>query len=125
MTETKNNYIEERPWGKFESLRSADGYQVKILTIKPGAKLSLQSHNRREEHWVVARGTAKVISGGKEIIFKKSSHIFIPVRNKHRIENPGKEILEIIEVQIGDYLGEDDIIRYEDLYRRDKKIEKY
>lgn len=114
----QKNFTEERPWGKFEILSTAPSYQVKILTVLPGAKLSLQSHEHREEHWVVVAGTAKVINGDNEIILSKSEHIFIPLGNKHRIENPGENILEIIETQIGDYLGEDDIVRYEDIYNR-------
>lgn len=114
-------YGEERPWGKFENFIDGEGYQVKRLTINPGAKLSLQSHNHRSEHWIVVRGTAKVTNGENEVIVKANEGVYISVGNKHRLENPGKDILEVIEVQTGDYLGEDDIVRYEDIYNRIEK----
>lgn len=109
---------DERPWGKFEILVETETYKVKKLTVYPKAKLSLQSHKRRSENWIVAHSIAKVINGEKEIILKKSESTFIPVGNKHRLENIGEENLEVIEIQTGDYFGEDDIIRYEDIYNR-------
>lgn len=109
---------DKRPWGKFEILADAQNHKVKRLTVIPKGKLSLQSHNHRSEHWVVVHGTAKVINGEKEIILKASESTFIPVGHKHRLENIEQHNLEVIEVQTGDYFGEDDIIRYEDIYNR-------
>ncbi len=116
-----NHPMEERPWGKFEVFATAPNYQVKRLTVYPKGKLSLQSHNHRSEHWVVVHGTAKVTNGEKEIILQENESTYIPVTHVHRLENPGEKNLEVIEVQTGDYLGEDDIIRYEDIYDRIKK----
>lgn len=118
MEGQKNNYVEERPWGKFEILLDDSGCKVKKLTVNPKEKLSLQSHNHRSEHWVVVKGVATVVNGEDEIALKKDEITFIPVGNKHRLENKGEEILEVIEVQTGDYFGEDDIVRYEDIYNR-------
>lgn len=120
MAEIENNIIVYRPWGKYEILVTDPNHQVKRLTVYPGAKLSLQSHKHRAEHWVVVRGTAKAVNGQEEIILRENESTFIPVGHKHRLENPGKVNLEIIEVQTGDYLGEDDIVRYEDVYNRQK-----
>jgi mannose-6-phosphate isomerase-like protein (cupin superfamily) len=124
MNQPKNNAhhkMEERPWGKFEVFVTAPNYQVKRLSVIPGGKLSLQSHNHRSEHWVVVHGTANVINGKHEIVLKENESTYIPVTHVHRLENTSKEILEIIEIQTGDYLGEDDIVRYEDVYNRIKK----
>lgn len=124
MTETiqkAEHKMEERPWGKFEVFATAPNYQVKRLTVSPGGKLSLQSHKHRSEHWVVVSGTAKVTNGEKTIILNPNESTYIPVTHIHRLENPGEEILEVIEVQTGDYLGEDDIYRYEDVYNRSEK----
>ncbi len=107
-----------RPWGFFESIDSGDRYQVKRLTVKPGASLSLQMHHHRAEHWVVASGSATVTCGEEIFILSENESTYIPVGTKHRLENPGKLTLEIIEVQSGSYLGEDDIVRYEDNYNR-------
>jgi mannose-1-phosphate guanylyltransferase/mannose-6-phosphate isomerase len=107
-----------RPWGKFESISSGNSYQVKKLTVKPGAKLSLQKHQHRAEHWVVVSGTAKVTKGQQEILLAENQSTYISVGEVHRLENPGQEDLELIEVQSGSYLGEDDIIRLEDRYSR-------
>lgn len=109
---------DKRPWGKFEILADARDHKVKRLTVIPKGKLSLQSHNHRSEHWVVIRGTAKIINGEEEIILQVSESTFIPVGHKHRLENIGQANLEVIEVQTGDYFGEDDIVRYEDIYNR-------
>jgi mannose-6-phosphate isomerase-like protein (cupin superfamily) len=117
----KDNQIFERPWGMFEIFVTAKNYQVKRLTVYPKGKLSLQSHNHRSEHWVVVHGTAKVTNGENSLTLAENESTFIPVGHKHRLENPGKDNLEIIEVQTGDYLGEDDIIRYEDIYDRTSK----
>lgn len=107
-----------RPWGFFESIDNGDRYQVKRLTVKPGASLSLQLHHHRAEHWVVVSGTAKVTRGEETFILSENESTYIPVGVKHRLENPGKLILEIIEVQSGSYLDEDDIVRFEDDYNR-------
>jgi mannose-1-phosphate guanylyltransferase len=107
-----------RPWGKFESISSGNSYQVKKLTVKPGAKLSPQKHQHRAEHWVVVSGTAKVTKGQQEILLAENQSTYISVGEVHRLENPGQEDLELIEVQSGSYLGEDDIIRLEDRYSR-------
>ncbi len=122
--QNKSYYMEERPWGKFETFITDEKYQVKRLTVYPGAKLSLQSHNHRSEHWVIVRGTVKVVNGENEVILKENESIYIPVGNKHRMENPGEVNSEVIEVQTGDYLGEDDIVRYEDIYNRIENSQK-
>lgn len=107
-----------RPWGSYDSVDAGPGFQVKRIKVKPGAALSLQSHNRRAEHWIVVRGTARVIRNNDVFELFANQSTYIPIGAKHRLENPGAEILELIEVQSGDYLGEDDIIRYEDVYGR-------
>jgi len=107
-----------RPWGSYESLTSGDGFQVKRLIVNPGQQLSLQLHHHRAEHWVVLRGTAKVINGDSELILSADQSTYIPVGVKHRLSNPSLEVLELIEVQSGSYLGEDDIIRFDDVYGR-------
>lgn len=107
-----------RPWGYYESIDHGDRYQVKRLTVKPGASLSLQLHHHRAEHWVVVSGTAKVTRDEETYILSENESTFIPVGVKHRLENPGKLMLEIIEVQSGSYLDEDDIVRFEDNYNR-------
>jgi len=107
-----------RPWGYYESISSGSRYQVKKLCVKPGGKLSLQSHNHRAEHWTCVSGTAIVTIDGNRQIFGENESTYIPLGAVHRLENPGKIDLMIIEVQSGSYLGEDDIIRYEDIYAR-------
>lgn len=107
-----------RPWGYYESLVIDDCFQVKRINIKPNSSLSLQMHQHRSEHWVVVRGTAQVTCGDKTFLITKNESTFIPKKVKHRLVNPTNERLEIIEIQLGDYLGEDDIIRYEDSYDR-------
>ncbi|PCJ37027.1 MAG: mannose-1-phosphate guanylyltransferase/mannose-6-phosphate isomerase [Moraxellaceae bacterium] len=109
-----------RPWGKYDSINSGDRYQVKRITVKPGAKLSLQMHHHRAEHWVVVSGTAKVTNGEKTFLVTENESTYIPLGVKHSLENPGKVPLELIEVQSGSYLGEDDIVRFEDIYGRAK-----
>ncbi len=109
---------DHRPWGWFESLFLSDRFQVKQLFVNPGAALSLQSHVHRSEHWVVVEGSAKVTVGDQVSILKEGESVFIPLGEKHRLENPGKIALRIIEVQSGSYLGEDDIVRYQDNYHR-------
>jgi len=110
-----------RPWGKYDSIDRGERYQVKRITVKPGAKLSLQMHHQRAEHWVVVSGTAKVTNGDKTFILSENESTYIPVGEIHALENPGELSLEIIEVQSGAYLGEDDIVRLEDIYGRVSK----
>jgi mannose-1-phosphate guanylyltransferase/mannose-6-phosphate isomerase len=108
----------ERPWGSYQTVDLEDRFQVKRITVKPGATLSLQMHHHRAEHWVVVRGTARVICGDKEIMLTENQSTYIPLGTQHRLENPGIIPLELIEVQSGSYLGEDDIVRFEDKYGR-------
>ena len=107
-----------RPWGSYDSIDQADGFQVKRIKVKPGGRLSLQSHARRAEHWIVVRGTARVTRDNDVFDLHANQSTYIPLGARHRLENPGNEVLELIEVQSGDYLGEDDIVRYEDVYGR-------
>lgn len=107
-----------RPWGKYDSIDYGERFQVKRITVKPGAKLSVQMHHHRAEHWIVVRGTAKVTNGDKKILLTENQSTYIPVGVVHALENPGKVDLELIEVQSGSYLGEDDIVRFEDRYGR-------
>jgi len=109
-----------RPWGKYDSIDNGDRYQVKRITVKPGAKLSVQMHHHRAEHWIVVTGTAKVTNGDKTFLLSENESTYIPVGVIHALENPGENDLELIEVQSGSYLGEDDIVRFEDLYGRVK-----
>jgi mannose-1-phosphate guanylyltransferase / mannose-6-phosphate isomerase len=108
-----------RPWGFFETLNIGARFQVKLLHVSPGGKLSMQMHHHRSEHWVVVHGTAKVSIGGNEQIVRENESVYISATQWHRLENPGKVPLEIIEVQIGSYLGEDDILRTDDIYHRE------
>lgn len=107
-----------RPWGAYDSIDMADRFQVKRITVKPGAALSLQMHHHRAEHWVVVSGTARVTRGDEVFLLGENESTFIPMGTRHRLENPGKLPLELIEVQSGSYLGEDDIVRFEDVYGR-------
>lgn len=107
-----------RPWGHYEGIDSGDRFQVKRITVKPGEKLSLQMHHHRAEHWVVVSGTARVTCGDKVSLLSENESTYIPIGMNHRLENPGKLPLHIIEVQSGSYLGEDDIVRFEDIYQR-------
>ncbi|MCP3728256.1 mannose-1-phosphate guanylyltransferase/mannose-6-phosphate isomerase [Paraburkholderia sp. CNPSo 3272] len=107
-----------RPWGSYEGVDEGDRFQVKRIVVNPGAQLSLQMHHHRAEHWIVVKGTARVTNGDKTILLCENQSTFIPLGNKHRLENPGKIPLELIEVQSGSYLGEDDIVRFEDKYGR-------
>jgi mannose-1-phosphate guanylyltransferase / mannose-6-phosphate isomerase len=108
-----------RPWGSYDSIDAGDRFQVKRLKVKPGAVLSLQAHHHRAEHWVVVSGTAKITRGEEVFLLEENESTYIPIGVKHRIENPGKIPLHIIEVQSGSYLGEDDIVRFEDKYGRE------
>ncbi|MYA36470.1 MAG: mannose-1-phosphate guanylyltransferase/mannose-6-phosphate isomerase [Gammaproteobacteria bacterium] len=116
--EAEHHRLVDRPWGSFETLAAGPGFQVKHLIVNPGAALSLQSHARRTEHWTVVRGRGVVICGDREFELGVNESTEIPLGSKHRIRNDGIEPVEIIEVQLGDYLGEDDIVRYEDRYDR-------
>lgn len=109
---------DHRPWGWFESLTSGDCFQVKQIFVKSGGSLSLQSHRHRSEHWIIVKGTAKVTIDDEIKLVKEGQSVYIPLGVKHRLENPGKSPISLIEVQIGTYLGEDDIVRYEDVYKR-------
>lgn len=110
-----------RPWGWYEGIDKGERFQVKRIMVKPGEKLSLQMHHHRAEHWIVVSGTAKVIVENKETLFAENQSTYIPVGKPHRLENPGKIPLHLIEVQSGAYLGEDDIVRFEDSYGRTTK----
>ena len=110
--------IDYRPWGHFETLILGDRFQVKRIVVKPGAALSLQSHHHRSEHWIVVEGTARVTVGDTITLMTENQSVYIPLGATHRLENPGKIEMILIEVQTGTYLGEDDIIRYEDVYSR-------
>ncbi len=107
-----------RPWGNYDSIDKGERFQVKHITVKPGEKLSLQMHHHRAEHWVVVSGTASVVCGNVTQLVSENESVYIPIGETHSLENPGKMPLELIEVQSGAYLGEDDIIRFEDRYNR-------
>jgi mannose-1-phosphate guanylyltransferase/mannose-6-phosphate isomerase len=107
-----------RPWGSYDSVDCGDRFQVKRITVNPGAQLSLQMHHHRAEHWIVVKGTARVTRGEEEFLLGENQSTYIPMGTKHRLENPGKVPLHLIEVQSGSYLGEDDIVRFEDTYGR-------
>ena len=107
-----------RPWGWYETIAMGDRFQVKRISVKPNHKLSLQMHHHRAEHWIVVSGTAKVTCGDKEYLLTEDESTYIPLGNRHRLENPGKVPLTLIEVQSGPYLGEDDIVRFDDVYGR-------
>ena len=108
----------ERPWGSYTVLEKGDAHKIKRLVLKPGAKLSLQLHRRRSEHWVVVSGVAKVTRESETYLVHNNESTYIPINTKHRLENPGGELLQIIEVQNGHYLEEDDIERFDDIYGR-------
>ena len=110
--------LNARPWGHYETLSLGKRFQVKSIVVKPGGKLSLQSHVHRAEHWVVVEGTATVTIGDTQKLVGENQSVYIPLGEIHRLENMGKVPLQLIEVQTGTYLGEDDIIRYEDVYER-------
>ena len=112
-----------RPWGTFEGVDQGGRFQVKRLSVKPGATLSLQMHHHRAEHWIVVSGTARVICDDREFLLSENQSTYIPIGARHRLENPGTIPLEIIEVQSGSYLGEDDIVRFEDIYNRASKAD--
>jgi mannose-1-phosphate guanylyltransferase / mannose-6-phosphate isomerase len=107
-----------RPWGSYEGVERGERYQVKRIKVKPGERLSLQLHHHRSEHWVVVRGTAEVTRGDEVFTLSENQSTYIPLGVKHRLANPGRLELELIEIQVGAYLGEDDIVRFEDQYGR-------
>jgi mannose-1-phosphate guanylyltransferase/mannose-6-phosphate isomerase len=107
-----------RPWGWYDSVDTGERFQVKRIGVKPGASLSLQKHHHRAEHWIVVAGTAQVTRGEETFLLSENQSTYIPIGEVHRLSNPGKVMLEMIEVQSGGYLGEDDIVRLEDSYGR-------
>jgi mannose-1-phosphate guanylyltransferase/mannose-6-phosphate isomerase len=107
-----------RPWGSYDSIDMGERFQVKRITVKPGAQLSLQMHHHRAEHWIVVSGTGRITRGDEVVMLSENQSTYIPLGVKHRLENPGRVPLELIEVQSGSYLGEDDIVRFEDVYGR-------
>ena len=109
---------EIRPWGSFTTLEEGAGYKIKRIEVNPGHRLSLQMHHHRSEHWIVVSGTAKVTCGDREMILSSNQSTYVPQCTTHRLENPGVINLVLIEVQNGQYLGEDDIIRFSDDYAR-------
>lgn len=115
---TQEHISVHRPWGSYQSLDNGDRHQVKRIVVKPGGRLSLQKHHHRSEHWIVVRGTAQVSVDDRVKTLHENESIYIPIGATHRLENPGKITLELIEVQTGSYLGEDDIVRFDDDYRR-------
>jgi mannose-1-phosphate guanylyltransferase len=117
-SEAESHRLCYRPWGHYDCIDAGERFQVKRITVNPGASLSLQKHHHRAEHWTVVSGTAKVTCGDEEILLSENESTYIPLGTVHRLENPGKVPLEIIEVQSGSYLGEDDIVRLEDNYQR-------
>jgi mannose-6-phosphate isomerase len=108
----------QRPWGSYKTLALEEGYQVKILTISPGGRLSLQKHFRRSEHWIVTKGEPTLTIGNDTKSYTRNQSVYIPKNTEHRIENLTTEDCILVEVQVGDYLGEDDIVRIEDVYGR-------
>jgi mannose-1-phosphate guanylyltransferase/mannose-6-phosphate isomerase len=107
-----------RPWGCYQTINMGTRFQVKRITVKPGARLSLQKHHHRAEHWIVVEGTAIVTCNDQELMLTENQSTYLPLGATHRLHNPGKIPLELIEVQSGSYLGEDDIVRFEDVYGR-------
>jgi mannose-1-phosphate guanylyltransferase/mannose-6-phosphate isomerase len=116
--EVQESARSQRPWGSYETVSMGDGFRVKRIVVDPGAQLSLQLHHHRSEHWVIVRGTALVRVNDKTELRRENQAVFIPVGAKHRVANVGNTPLELIEVQVGSYLGEDDIVRFEDSYGR-------
>ena len=108
----------QRPWGCYEDIDAGERFRVKRITVDPGGKLSLQWHHHRAEHWIVVSGTARVTRGEQVSLLTENQSIYIDIGQLHRLENPGKVALKLIEVQTGSYLGEDDIVRVEDIYQR-------
>jgi len=117
-SEAKMHVFEHRPWGKFEILRDTQQFKSKVITVEPGHQLSYQSHAKRAEHWVMISGAPEVVLNDEVLKPKAGESVFIPMGAKHRIRNPGKEPVVFVEVQVGTYFGEDDIVRYQDDYSR-------
>ena len=117
-SEATNHRQMFRPWGSYDCIGSGERFQVKRIVVKEGAKLSLQMHHHRAEHWVVVSGTARVTNGDKQYLLSENQSTYIPIGEVHSLENPGKIPLELIEIQSGGYLGEDDIVRLKDVYGR-------
>jgi len=117
-SEAENHRLCYRPWGFYDSIDDGERFQVKRIMVNPGASLSLQMHHHRAEHWIVVKGIAEVTCGDKVSLLSENESTYIPVNMKHRLHNPGRMPLEIIEVQSGSYLGEDDIVRFDDKYDR-------
>lgn len=109
---------EKRPWGFYENVFESDGFKIKHICVFPNKRLSLQSHKQRSEHWVITKGSCKIQVGKDILVLNENQHIYIPKETLHRIENIGKDNLHFTETQIGCYLGEDDIVRYEDDFGR-------
>ena len=105
-----------RPWGAYDSVDNGERFEVKRLSVKPGARLSLRMHHHRAEHWVVVKGTARVTRDNETTLLRENESIYIPLGSVYRLENPGKIPLEVIEIQSGSYLGKDDIVRFDDNY---------
>ena len=118
--EIKEHSTMQRPWGQYSILETGPRFKVKSIVVHPGQKLSLQMHYHRSEHWIVVSGTAKVTIGTEEKLLHENESLYISKSTVHRLENPGKVMLEMIEVQVGEYTGEDDIVRFEDVYGRIK-----
>ena len=118
VAQAEQHAVDYRPWGHYESLVMGDRFQVKRIVVHPGRQLSLQSHHHRSEHWIVVKGTAKVTVDDDVKLVTENEAVYIPLGAVHRMENPGKVDMVLIEVQTGSYLGEDDILRYEDVYAR-------
>lgn len=118
-SEAKHHRKVHRPWGYYESIEQGPRFQVKRIVVMPGAALSLQLHYHRSEHWIIVNGTARVTRGGETFLLAENESTYVPFGVKHRLENVGRVPLEMIEVQCGSYLGEDDIVRFDDHYGRD------
>jgi len=114
----ETNKIYHRPWGTYQTLALGNGYQVKIITVQPGGQLSLQKHEKRSEHWVVIQGNPTITVDDTVKTYSVNDSVYIPIKSLHRLENFTNEAASIIEVQVGAYLGEDDIVRLEDIYNR-------
>ena len=114
-----DNEAVSRPWGQYKNILISDRFKVKLITVNPGGILSLQFHYHRSEHWTIVRGTARVVCGEEELLITENQSIYVPLHVTHRLENPGTIHLELIEIQVGSYLGEDDIVRLEDVYGRE------
>jgi len=113
-----DHVFERRPWGAFEILRDTDHFKSKVITVNPHSQLSYQSHSQRAEHWIITRGVGEVVLNDQVIAVKAGTHVHIPLGAKHRMRNTSSEELEFVEVQLGSYFGEDDIVRYQDDYKR-------